>query len=732
MKHSIPKRCFLLGLCTMLILTLAAFRQPSDSFQTDSPPSSNQELDLSNAILQIEDLPSGFQEMAESQKDSMRSILELWQRQIQETSSLEIVNFTGYWTADPQNPHFVISGLVLPLSSKEQILVDQAFARPDVLIEQLSGMVRGGGASLLSGVQGIGESRLAFSAAIGSGSLLMHMDYIVARRGPVLVEVAYVYLQDQQPVINAIEIARTLDQRVSAVVGPGTGVGFRPAGLLVPQLTTHIPTPLDVSTRPAVVGTNLFLAALLMLPFAAAVEVFTRTLGAHEEAFERFFHSIIWFDRFRAKLKGLTRSRLRCYPAWRDLIQFLAVIFFYGLVFSLLDHTWNPFSLQGVVLFVSMTIAYGVVGLTGDYFQWRAIRRWGMPAGLSVRLKNAAIAILSTATSRLFSVVPGLMFGTPEALTVDERVLNEAQQGKLLRISVLTFSLVGLISWLLTVITAILQRLPLGKIATDSIGGLEAFLLVIFAVTLENLFVQMLGFPGGFGQKLKRKNRWVWLTCLVGITFIFYHTLINPRGELAQAVRTGNVQLFCGVVVGFVLLAFGLHFIVNRQKRQAEATSVPAAPLETGLPPAAEAIATLEVSETAESIKKIYPSAVRLSLDEPKICPICSNEIKAEARICRFCRSRFLVALRGYCLTEHDVVNVGENDRCSCCGGEVADIHVESYLLEVSPSQPGTGLPQNHHPPQARLDSDTRLCPVCGQIIKAQARICRFCRVQLG
>lgn len=713
------------------VFLLGAFRfGPGVLSETADKPQA-QALDLSQAILSLADLPPSFQEMDADQKDSMRSMLELWQGQMQQASNLEVLNFTGYWTADPQNPHFVISGLVSPLTPTDQVLVDRAFADPGAIMEQLSSMVRGGESDLLSGGEDIGESRLAFKVEIDAGSLTMHMDYIVARRGPVLVEVAYIYLQDQEPVVDSLGIARLLDERVAAVVGRTLGVIFRPPGPLVPELTTHIPTPLDVSTRPAVVGTNLFLAAFLMLPFAAAAEFLTRTLGEYEDLFLNRFRTnprlVLYQERFRQWTGTALSRRL----AGRDLLRLLGVIIFYGLVFSLLDRTWNPLSLQGLVLFVSMSVAYGLVGLAADFYQWRAIRRWEMQADMTVRPTNAVLAIISTLTSRLFSIVPGLMFGTPEALRFDEAGIDDARRLKLLRISLWTFTWIGLGSWLLTAITAILQRLPLGDALLSSIGGLEAFLLVIFAVTLENLFVHMLGFPGGLGQRLKRKNRWLWLACLVGVTFIFYHTLLNPRGELAQAVRTGNVQVFIGVVIGFVLLVFGLRYFVNRRKH----VPVPVGPLPEpaipDLPTAESALPATTSHQPPSPTPGTFAAPVRLRPDEAKICPVCSHEIKAEARVCRFCRARFSISLRGYCLKDHAVVGVVAEHRCERCQGEVADLHVESRLLGV-PAERSMPTPQDlpHLAPRL-LEPGTRLCPACGQVIKAEARICRFCRVAL-
>ncbi len=103
---------------------------------------------------------------------------------------------------------------------------------------------------------------------------------------------------------------------------------------------------------------------------------------------------------------------------------------------------------------------------------------------------------------------------------------------------------IGFSLWALTTLTALVLRLEISETLRNIVGGAEGFLLIVFAVALENTFVQMLGLPGSFGEALRKKNSRFWLLGLVAITFAFYHTLINPRGELSAALQESNVRLF--------------------------------------------------------------------------------------------------------------------------------------------------------------------------------------------
>ncbi|MEW6092980.1 MAG: hypothetical protein AB1531_03340 [Chloroflexota bacterium] len=523
----------------------------------------------------------------------------------------------------------------------------------------------------------------------------------------------------------------------------GGGGGFRSPGPLVPDITTYIPAPQDLSTEPTVIGTNLFLAALMMLPFAVAAEFFTRTLAENEETMRRRFRPMNWFTRLLERTSGFFAKRLGK-TRFGDILKVAGVMLFYGLVFSLLDKNWNPFSLQGLSLLFYMTIAYGLVGIADDILQWRRIRRWGLSAELKVRPTNLLLAAISMATTRILSLVPGLMFGTPEALDTDEKQFDEPKRNTLLKISGVTFTIIGLAFWLPTIATGLLLKLSLPEFLANLLGGVEAFLLVVFAVALENLFVQMLGFRGSFGQSLKRRSRWMWIGLLVLVTFMFYHTLINPRGELAEALQEGNVILFLSVAAAFVLFTFGMRLFFRIRSRGAAVRTVPppqAAPTApAAMPrtevPAAPALAAPMLVPVAEApVPSAEKVPVVLPLAGEKQCPVCGEKIKAEARLCRFCRATFAVAIRGYCLTDHDIVEVNEVGRCVRCGVEAADLHVESRLLQAPTVRPTKSAPvpsaATVRPADAEAAADTKKCPACGQMIKAEAKICRFCKTIL-
>ncbi len=515
-------------------------------FQTSTSESSK------DVLLTEADLP-GFSQVLESEIAGYLALAERFTTGLAGAQT-PITDISVYRSNNLFQSEYLLSFLAYPLSEKDALDFDALASNPRSILEALGASAQTSGnlypSFILSDLGDLGEKSMGFSLALGQDPVSQNIEFYWARRGTIIESVWMIYPPRQLPSINLHQLGVLVDQRVDERF---PGIVFRPSGLLVPEITTSIPTPLDISTQPGVIGTNLLLAALMMLPFALAAEVFTR-LSAEEAGFLRNkFWLTRWLSKVPHNLEKFFAAVFKRRTAGGNILRVILITIFYGLAFSLLDRTWNPFTITGLVLFLNMTVAYGIVGIADDLMQWRVLKKWGAPAEINLRPNNIFIAAASTITSRVLSLVPGLMFGTPEALIIDEKQLGNTRRNYLLKVSALTLLSIGIGLWILTTITAVLQRQTISDNFRNAIGGLEGFLLIVFAVALENTFVQMLGLHGSFGEAVRKKSRVLWALGLTLVTFAFYHTLINPRGELSAAMQESNVRIFLGVAGAFVL-----------------------------------------------------------------------------------------------------------------------------------------------------------------------------------
>ena len=612
---------------------LAAPLRQEETSEEESP-------DLSGVILNLEDMPPGFEELQENQKEAMTTALAQMGRALGSGSRIRTQNATGYWNADPANIQMVVSLLISPLSEVEQKNFDNTIQKPDQLLVLLARMLGSNTeAEQLAGMDDIGETSFAFSVLASTSGLDIRMEVIAARRGEVVEQILVAYLDGQQPAADVHEIARVLDDRLVQVVPPPAPEiePFRPTDVLVPKLTTHIPTPLDISVKPAVIGTNLLLAAIVMILLTIAVELANRTLEENESFLQRVFHGFGGI--FKSKPSPRQRSILF------SLLALFVIILVYGLTFSLLEPGWNFLTITGIWLFLCLTIGGGIVGLADDVIQWVNARRWGAPTAMRLQPANLLIAFASTGFSRLFGIVPGFMFGSPQAIDIDQGALDKRRQSRLVWSGAATILFIGLALWLATIFTNLLLRGELPDLLSTIIGGVESLFLSIFALAVQNTFLQMLDLPGTYGRTLKRINRWVWLLLLLAITFLFYHTLINPKGNLASAWGSVSVKLFMitsAVLMVLSLLVWLFFRLVNRGGNKGVTPMNEASQAETEQAEAQAATlpASQAVVEQAEAQGTTIPDSQPVLSGETKTCPSCGETIMVEAIFCPFCNAR--------------------------------------------------------------------------------------------
>ena len=494
------------------------------------------------------DLPPGF-EPSDDRASSFTSLAHALAGALDTSPDARDVNPTVLQRVTDEGVEFVTAVLIAPLSTVDQAAFDASVQQSDRRMR--AAVADAFGDAEVTPIEDMRTGVSRFALAISAPDSGVEYRAVAARRGPVLEVIGHAWTGGVTPVTSLSAVAGILDARLAAAVGSGAPV-YRPGGPLVPTITTHIPTPLDLSTDPAVVGTNLVLTALALLLLTVSARLATRMLGEHEETIARRVPLVGWLGRAEARVGSAVGGRLAG-GRLRETAAFLVVVLFYGIVFSLLEPTWEPLSVTGLWLLVSFTIANAVVGMADDLVAWRTVRHWGLPAGLAVRPTSALVAMSSVGLSRVAGIVPGLLFGTPDALRYDGSALGEARARRLAVIGVVTMVAIAGVAWTITIATTGMAR---ARELSVGLAGIEALLLLVFAAALQNLFVALLGMRGSAGELLRARSPIAWGVALAVVTFLFFHALLNPQGDPATALDNRNVQVVMGLVGAFSIVVF--------------------------------------------------------------------------------------------------------------------------------------------------------------------------------
>lgn len=353
----------------------------------------------------------------------------------------------------------------------------------------------------------------------------------------------------------------------------------RPPGASSVDLYNTLPTPLQISTDPAVVGTNLGLAILLALLFGLTSTIFNDTLNEHQDEIE---HSLV--GRFFSALKAigglLTRPfqaltfRGRRAGAYVQVVAFLVVTAF---IACFLDPSYRPLSWAGLGLFSSMLLSIGLVNLVYEGSQITAARRFDLEAVLKLNPIGVAVAVGCVFFSRMVGFTPGYLYGVPGGYALGAAVdLSRRREVTIAGTGLGATTLLALLSWGLTAATALLQK-SLGAagfagFVRGATSGLQSVLLTIFFVGLEVVFLELFPLGPTNGATIFEWNKVVWGLGFAVVSFLAFHTLFTPQSAYLDAVRSQSLPLLLAVLALYSALTVGLWLFFDlRGARQRSA-----------------------------------------------------------------------------------------------------------------------------------------------------------------
>jgi hypothetical protein len=207
-----------------------------------SPPTAPPGLpDLGPVVIVAGDLPDGFAS-SDANVDSFTSLAHALAGGLRDSPGAGDHNALVLERRTESGAEFVTAVLIGPLAADDQAAFDATVQQADRLVEEaVAATIGDAEVEMITGMR-TGVSR--FAVAIHMPDVGVEYRAVAARRGPVLAVVGHAWTEGVEPVTSLAEVAGILDARLAAAVGPEAPV-YRPAGPLVPVITTHIPTPLS-------------------------------------------------------------------------------------------------------------------------------------------------------------------------------------------------------------------------------------------------------------------------------------------------------------------------------------------------------------------------------------------------------------------------------------------------------------------------------------------------------
>jgi hypothetical protein len=326
------------------------------------------------------------------------------------------------------------------------------------------------------------------------------------------------------------------------------------------EIFENVRLPNEVSTEPAVVGTNVSLAIFFAIIFGLLSTLLNNLVRDQEEELRAWLH-YFYLDRIFLPLKaarviGDQDVRRGCLGAPIIVAVFAA----YGVIFALLEPGTNLFSPAGFQLAIVMAMSVGLISLAGDVAQRQVARIWRRTSRFGVYPANLTIAIFTTAFSRLTHLTPGIMFGTPGGVDVDKGDDQPRFRDAVLALTTLSVIFVfGVLGWGITEVLRAAGDKTLSGSQLEFSAPLAqlglALGLALFVVAIETAFFEMVPMSMTMGTQIFRWNPIVWVAGFLPVFFVFSHTLLNPEGKYLQAFEeTPVVMLTIGAVILLMLL----------------------------------------------------------------------------------------------------------------------------------------------------------------------------------
>jgi len=335
-----------------------------------------------------------------------------------------------------------------------------------------------------------------------------------------------------------------------------------------------IPTPREVSTDWKVVGSNVFLAALI----AYLISVFSGFANAFVSKRETHLAGHVnRVTRVAVQVAGWRGLKGRAI-SWISNARFtraVLMMFLFGLLYSFLSSGTGLFGPGGLTIFLTLSLTTGFFALYEPWVRSFVARRMKLTAKVALYPGQAAVAFVSVAISRLLSFTPGLMLGKLSELVMPEQGPTPKQKMTLGVVSLVSVAGLGTTAWGAAFALPIISQQQWAQGFFRTAQGLTSWIqdwcLAAFAMAVQRVFTELLPLPKSTGQEILRRNLIVWGIPFALAVFLFIHTQMNRQKNLLELTPQVYVTFAAVVLLGVAAQIY----TIRESRRKSTAAETP-------------------------------------------------------------------------------------------------------------------------------------------------------------
>ncbi len=316
--------------------------------------------------------------------------------------------------------------------------------------------------------------------------------------------------------------------------------------LVMMQELPDIIAPSQVSTDPAVIGTNLSLAVISLVFFGFTTTVFNDLV---KEGDLRIIPGNLIPRKLKdwlSTLEPITQSEASR-KKWRFILFWVVIVLLNALIESFLAPNSRLMDAQRLRIILSLFLTGLLVNSIEWISDWLVRRRLLKEVKLiaQVRWVGLLAAMASVIFSRLVSFTPGYILGTFGTIFLLPDLTDGDKNGKRSTVILTALFACGALFWILSHFLA------------GFAPWIEPLFLNIFTISVQGVLFELLPLSVCEGRNIWNWNKVLWFTLFGVSVFTFLHTFLNPDAPDLQALQQNGVQ-----VLLVAMAAYGLATLI--------------------------------------------------------------------------------------------------------------------------------------------------------------------------